>query len=92
MQDRNSSFTVNLSVSEGNLILEHSGISASTEEVFLATGLDPTVNYQSTALAGDMLLLPLSAAKKAVLDFLGDRRLVLRGEDPEFLFVVSGAE
>jgi hypothetical protein len=92
MQDRNASFTVNLSVSEGNLILEHSGISASTEEVFLASGLDSTLTYQSTALAGDMLLIPLGAADRVVLDYLGARRLILRGNNPDFLFVVSGAD
>lgn len=90
LADKHSSFNIKLQVANGRLSLEHSGLASSTEEVFLADGLPTDVNYSSVALPADMLLLPLESVTSVVLDYLPDQRLVLKGTNPEFLYVVGG--
>lgn len=92
LSDKNVSFTVGLKVEAGKLALEHRGIGSSTEEYFLAEGLDATLNFASVALSGDMLMLPLGFVDNVVFDYLPAQQLVLKGSNPEFLYVVGGGE
>jgi hypothetical protein len=92
LADRHASFTIGLKVEAGKLALEHQGIASSTEEFFLADGLDQSISYKSVALPADMLLLPLEHVQFVVLDYLAKQQLVLKGADPEFMFAVSGGE
>jgi hypothetical protein len=87
---KNAAFTVKMKVEEGRLILEHAGISSSTEEWFLADGLNPALAFAPVALPADMLLLPLQYVSTAVFDYLDQKRLVLRAETPNFTYVLSG--
>lgn len=90
LTERQSNFTVDLKVEGGKLILTHTGIASSTEQYFLAEGLPITSSYQSVTLPGDMLLLPLEFIQVLVLDYLKENQLVLRGDNPQFTYVVSG--
>lgn len=90
LTDSKSNFTVSLKVENGKLILTHEAIGSSTEEWFLAEGLPPTANYQSVVLPADLLLLPLGFIQHVVLDYISDQQLVLRGENPQFTYVISG--
>lgn len=90
LSDKNVSFTVGLRVEQGKLALEHRGIGSSTEEYFLAEGLDATLNFASVALPGDMLMLPLGFVENVIFDYLPAQQLVMTGATPEFLYVVGG--
>ena len=90
LSDKNVSFTVSLKIEKGQLILSHSGISSSTEEFFLASGLDETLSYSTVALPADLIVIPLQFINKIVLDYMNDKFLVMRGEDPDFVYVIGG--
>lgn len=92
LTDRNASFLVELGVETGKLVLKHSGMASATEEYFLAEGIDPALQYNSVKLPADMVLLPLENIEFAVFDYLNSKRLVLRGTNPEFVYVVDGQE
>lgn len=92
LSDKNVSFTVGLRVENGKLALEHRGIGSSTEEYFLAEGLDSTLNFASVALPADMLLLPLGFIENVIFDYLPAQQLVLKGSNPDFTYVVGGGE
>lgn len=91
LTDSKSNFTVSLKVEGGKLILTHESIGSSTEEWFLAEGLPNTANYQSVVLAADLLLLPLEFIQYVVLDYISEQQLVLRGNNPQFTYVLGGA-
>lgn len=88
--DKNSSFTVKLIVSEGKLSLSHSGIASSTEEYFMADGLPTDISYEGIDLPADMLLMPLEFVSTVVFDYMKDKQLVLKGENPEFTYILGG--
>ena len=92
LSEKNSTFNVGLKVEAGKLSLIHSGITSSTEEYFLADGLDPAINYQTVNIPADMLMLPLEHIDSVVYDYLPTSRLVLKGSKPEFLYVIGGGE
>ena len=90
LSDKNVSFTVSLKIEKGQLILSHSGISSSTEEFFLASGLDETLSYSTVALPADLVVIPLQYVNKIVLDYMNDKYLVMRGENPGFVYIIGG--
>lgn len=90
LTDKKSNFLVSLKIEEGKLVLSHSAIASSTEEYFLADGLPADITYQPVELDADMLTLPLSYVQDIVLDYLPQQQLVLKGTNPNFLYVVSG--
>jgi hypothetical protein len=93
LSDRNTSFTITVKVEDGKLILSHSGIASSTEEFFIAEGLPVDIKYEQVALSADLLLIALMHVKTIVFDYLnkdGKSTLVLRGDEPEFIYVVDG--
>jgi hypothetical protein len=90
LSDSKNAFTVKMKIEEGKLILEHSGISSSTEEWFLAQGIDPTLSFAPVGMAADMLVAPLQYVSTAVFDYLSAQQLCLRGHKPDFLYVLSG--
>lgn len=91
MTEKQVSFTVSMKIEGGKLILEHKGIASSTEQYFLAEGIDPAVNYATVALSADLLIEPLGSVDRIICDYLGEKHLVLRGSQPEFLYVVGGS-
>lgn len=90
LTDKKAAFNIALKVEQGKLILAHSGISSSTEQWMLAEGLDPKIKYESRSFPADMLLLPLEYISDVVLDYIPEQQLVLKGSNPEFLYVVGG--
>lgn len=90
LSDRHTSFTVSLSVKEGKMSLSHSGIASSAEEFFVAEGLDPKIGYDSVALPADLMLIALSFVDTIIFDYLPDQRIVLRGDNPSFTYIVAG--
>lgn len=92
LSDKHLSFTVGLRIEQGKLALTHSGISSGSEEFFLADGLDTSLNYSSVSLPADMLVVPLSVIETAVFDYLPQQQIVLRGSNPNFLYVVGGGD
>lgn len=92
LSDRHTSFTISMSVKEGNLALQHSGIASATEEFFAAEGLDPTISYESVPMPADLLLIALGFVDRVSLDYLKDQKLVMHGDNPEFHYVLGGGE
>lgn len=90
LTDRNTTFTVHVKVEEGKLVLEHKSMASSTEEYFLCEGLDASLNYATAELPADMLLLPLQFVNRAVFDYMGAQQLILKGDNPEFTYILSG--
>lgn len=91
LTDSKSNFTVALKIEEGKLILTHESIGSSTEEWFLAEGLDAKATYQSVVLPADLLVLPLEFIQHVVLDYIKDQQLVLQGDNPQFTYVLGGS-
>lgn len=92
LSDRNMTFTVSLKIDEGILSLSHEGISSGSEEYFIAEGLDKTIKYEAVSLLADMLVFPLGFVTDVVLDYLPEQQLVLRGENPDFIYIVGGED
>lgn len=100
LTEKQVSFTVSLKLEKGKLVLEHRGIASSSEQWFLAEGADPTINYSTVSLSADLLMIPLESTEKFICDYLDERigpdgkpeerQLILRGSQPDFLYVVSG--
>jgi hypothetical protein len=81
---------ITFKVVEGRLALEHSSAGASTEEYFLASGLDPTLTFSSIAVPIELVSSSLGQVNSAVLDYLSSEYLVLSGENPEFRQIIGG--
>lgn len=92
LTDRQVSFSVTMKIQEGSLLLEHKGISSSSEQHFIAEGLDPTINYEGFSLPGDLVMVALENVNQLVCDYLSVKQLVLRGSEPNFLYIVGGNE
>ena len=92
LSDRHAAFTIGLRIEAGKLALTHAGISSSTEEFFMAEGLDPSISFESKPYPADMLLVALPHVETAVFDYLSANTLILKGSDPSFLYVVGGGE
>lgn len=92
LSEKSSSFKVTMKVEEGKLALEHAGISSSTEEWFLADGLDSSLNFNPLSLPADLLMLPLQYVQHAIFDYLPQNNLVMRGTNPDFIYVLSGGD
>jgi len=92
LSDKNAFFTVGVKVEAGKLILTHNSIASSSEQWFLAEGINPTLHYDSVPLPADMLMVSLPHIKSATFDYLASKQLVLTGTDPSFVYVVSGGE
>ncbi len=90
LTEKQVSFTVSLKIEEGKLLLEHKGISSSSEQYFIAEGLDATLNYQVVSLPADLLMLALENVDRVVCDYLDQKQLILRGSNPDFLYVIGG--
>lgn len=91
LSDKNATFNVQLRTENGKLALIHNGITSSTEEFFLADGLDTALNFESVSIPAEMLLLPLESIETIVFDYLSEKNLVLRGSKPDFVYVIGGA-
>jgi hypothetical protein len=85
------SLNVRLRVDSGKLVLEHSSMAASSEEYFLASGIDSTKSYATVELPVEMLLVPLEHVQEAILDYLPENVMVMRGKNPDFKFILGGA-
>lgn len=92
LADKNAFFTVVVKVEGGKLVLAHNAIASSTEEWFLADGLNTALSYEALPLPADMLLVSLPHIKTVIFDYLNQKRLILRGTAPEFCYVISGGE
>jgi hypothetical protein len=92
LSDRHTSFTVALSVKDGKMSLSHSGISAALDEFFICENLDPKIEYASVALPADLMLIALPFVSEIVFDYLPDQRIVLRGENPTFSYIIAGGD
>lgn len=91
LTEKQSNFTVSLKIEQGKLIMMHEGISSSSEQWFLAEGIDPSIVYTPISLPADLLLLPLEFVQHLVLDYIkSEQSLVLRGTSPEFTYVLGG--
>lgn len=90
LTDRKVSFTIGIRIENGQLIFEHRGTASEMEEYFMAAGLQKNLKYNSISLPADMLLEPLEFVSEAVLDYLPEQRIVLRGQNPDFIFVLGG--
>lgn len=77
-------------VSEGKLSLEHTSVGASTEEFFLASGLDPTWTFASVSVPIDLMASSLQHVDSAVLDYLAQEFLIFTGKSPEFKQIIGG--
>ena len=83
--------TVILGVEEGQIKLEHKGVAGSSEEYFLADGLDPSISFTGVQLPIYLVATALRGIDSVVLDYLTDKVLVLTGSSPEFKYVISGS-
>lgn len=90
LSDKNAFFLVALSVENGVLTLKHASIASTSEEVFLCEGLDTKLNYKSVEIDAEMLRVSLPFVTNAIFDYLGESKLILKGTNPEFKYVVSG--
>ena len=92
LSDKNAFFLVGLTVEKGSLTLRHASIASTSEEVFLCEGLDPNLNYKSVEIDAEMLRVSLPFVTHAIFDYLGESKLLLKGTNPEFCYVVSGGD
>lgn len=91
LADKKATVQIGLRIDAGRLALEHRGLTASSEEYFLAGGLDQSISYSSVALPLDMLITPLEHVDGIILDYLPDNILILVGVDYGFQYVVGGS-
>lgn len=91
LTEKKSDFTVSLKIEGGKLILMHEGISSSSEQWFLAEGIDEKIVYAPISLPAELLLLPLEFVQVLVLDYIkSEQNLVLKGVTPDFTYVLGG--
>lgn len=90
LSEKNSDFKIVIKIDAGRLTLTHEAIASSTEQWTLVDGLDKSVKYDPVELQGTPMLDPLENAISADFGYLKDKQLVLRGENPEFMYVVGG--
>lgn len=91
LSDKRASVKVGLRVEAGKLILEQRGMTSSSEEHFLAEGIDDKINYASVSLSLDMMMLPLAYTDGVILDYLPQKNLIFCGEKCSFLYIIAGA-
>jgi hypothetical protein len=91
LSDKRASVKIGLRVEAGKLALEQKGLTSSSEEYFLAEGLDESLIYSSVALPLDMMLLPLANVDGLILDYLPQKTLIFCGEKCNFLYILAGA-
>jgi hypothetical protein len=104
LSDKHTSFTISMKIVDGKLLLSHSGISSSSEEFFICEGLDPSISFTSSqeveegeenrgiALEAVLILVALSFVDEAIFDYLPQNTLVLRGNDPNYCYVLGGGQ
>lgn len=90
LADKKNAVQIGMKIEGGRLLLEHRGLTASSEEYFLADGLDESVNYASVNMPLDMLLTPLENIDAIVLDYLPQNILILVGVDFGFQYILGG--
>ena len=90
LAERKTTANIHIRIEQGKLILEYKNLTASSEEYFLAEGLDTSISYSSVALSVEMMMLPLQYVKNMILDYLPESVLVLTGSDPNFRYVIGG--
>lgn len=91
LSDKRAAVKVGLRVEAGKLILEQRGMTSSSEEHFLAEGIDDKINYASVSLSLDMMMLPLAYTDGVILDYLPQKNLIFCGEKCSFLYIIAGA-
>jgi hypothetical protein len=89
LTEKSTEAKVILKVEAGELLLEHRGIASSLEETFLAEGLDPSISFSSVALPVGGFIQALGHADTVTLDYLPNNVLVLSGENPDFVQIIS---
>lgn len=92
LAEKNSDFKIAVKIENGKLVLSHEAIASSTEQWMIAEGMDATQSYDLVSLDGDLLMLPLEFVTVADFGYLKDKQIVLRGENPEFMYVVGGRD
>jgi len=90
LTDKSIPVEVTLSIGAGNLVLKQTGGAASSEEFFLAEGISAEKNFNSVVIPLALLLPSLEHSDRAVLDYLKDNILVLRGDAPTFTHIIGG--
>jgi hypothetical protein len=90
LTDKNLPVEIRLQVSEGKLILNQISGAASTEQYFLASGIDPSRSFASVVLPFGLLAPSLEHTQLAILDYLPSNILVLRGNTPDFRHIIGG--
>lgn len=90
LADKHIPLNVSISVNEGRIVLQHKGMVAESEEFFLAQGIDEKLTFESVTVPVNMLVVPLEHVEAIVLDYLPDNTLLLRGENPEFTYIIGG--
>ena len=88
--EKNSTGEVSLKIANGQIILEHVGLSSRAEEYFLAEGGDPTKTFDSVQLPIKVMISALSHVDTVVLDYLATNRIVLRGVSPDNTQIIGG--
>ena len=89
LTEKSTEAKVILKVSNGELLLEHQGVASSLEETFLAEGLDSSLSFASVALPVGAFIQALGHADSVIFDYMNKNVLVLRGENPEFIEIIS---
>lgn len=91
LADRKQAIRVSFAVQEGQLLLKQSGLSASSQEFFMAKDLGEGENYKSVQLSLDLLLVPLENIEIVICDYLSDSVLVLMSESCNYTYILSAA-
>lgn len=79
-----------LGIENGAIKLEHKGAAASSEEYFLAEGLNAQQNFEGVTLPISLMAAALRGVDTAVLDYLSQKVLILEGSNPQFRYFISG--
>lgn len=90
LADKKQTVQIGLKVTGGKMVLEHRGLTSSSEEYFLAEGLETTASFDSVSMPLDMLLTPLEHVDGVILDYMTQKTLVLVGADYGFSYIVGG--
>jgi hypothetical protein len=91
LADKGIPIYVQFGLEKGKMTLTHTSTAASTEEFFLAGGLDPELSFKTIKLPLSLLRTSIEHIDSANLDYLEKNILVLKGNDPIFTHIVGGA-
>jgi len=90
LADKGVAPEISFRITNGSIVLEQKGISNTSEEYFLAEGIDATKEFNSVVLPINLMVDALKNVDEAILDYLPNNVLVLRGVAPEFMHIIGG--